>query len=193
MGELWFIRHFRTPWNSAGRLQGQRDIALDDPLCEQDIGTLQGNLERLMGQEFALVVTSPLQRARQTAALHGFAEAEPDPDLAEIAFGTWEGRTWDDLEAEHPGVWQSAPHRLMLGEPFEAFNARIIRFYERVLATPGPVLAFGHGAWLGGLQRLLNEGPETGISRQLLGNGTLVRLNLTLNTQVSLQQYHQHC
>ncbi|CAM3481367.1 histidine phosphatase family protein [Halomonas sp. AOP12-C2-37] len=184
MEELWFIRHFRTSWNSAGRLQGQRDIALDDPLSDQDTKTLQGNLERIMGQEFALVVTSPLQRAWQTAALHGFPEAEPDPDLVEIAFGSWEGCTWDDLESEHPGIWQSAPHRLVLGEPFEAFNARIMRFYERVLATPGPVLAFGHGAWLGGLQRLLNEDSEKGLSRQLLGNGALLRLNLASNQKM---------
>lgn len=184
MAELWFIRHFRTSWNSAGRLQGQRDIALDAPLCEQDAETLQSNLAKLKGRSFAWVVTSPLQRARQTAALHGFVEAEPDPDLAEIAFGAWEGRTWDDLEFKYPGVWQNAPHTLELGESFEAFNARIQRFCERVLTTRGPVLAFGHGAWLGGLQRQLDGGPETGLSRQLLGNGTLVRLNLTPNQQV---------
>lgn len=180
MAELWFIRHFRTPWNAQGRLQGQRDIALDDPLSAQDMATLAANRQALAGPDFALVLTSPLGRARQTAALHGFAAAEPDPDLAEIAFGQWEGRTWAELEATHPGLWQNAPHRLALGETFTGFTARIMRVRQRVLAAPGPVLAFGHGAWLGGL-RLVLEG-RTGMPHQPLGNGELVRPDLTCKT-----------
>ena len=177
MAELWFIRHFRTPWNSEGRLQGQRDIALDDPMGAEDMATLAANRRALAGRDFALVLSSPLGRARRTAALHGFPAAEPDPDLAEIAFGDWEGRTWADLEAAHPGLWHSAPHRLALGETFADFTARIMRIRQRVLAAPGPVLAFGHGAWLGGL-RLVLDGGE-GMPRQALGNGELVRLDLT--------------
>lgn len=176
MAEFWFIRHFRTPWNAGGRLQGQRDIALDNPLGAQDMATLAANRQALAGRDFALVLTSPLGRARSTATLHGFASAEPDPDLAEIAFGEWEGRTWADLEAAHPGIWQSAPHTLPLGETFADFTARIMRIRQRVLAAPGPVLAFGHGAWLGGLRQVLDGG--VGLPRQALGNGELVRLNL---------------
>lgn len=182
MAQLWFIRHFRTPWNAGGRLQGQRDIALDDPLGAQDMATLAANRGALAGRDFALVLTSPLGRARQTAALHGFAGAEPDPDLAEIAFGEWEGRTWADLEAAHPGIWQSAPHTLPLGETFADFTARIMCVRQRVLAAPGPVLAFGHGAWLGGLRQALDG--HGGLPRQVLGNGELVRLDLTERQQV---------
>ena len=182
MAELWFIRHFRTPWNAQGRLQGQRDIALDDPLGPVDLASLQANSRALAGQDFGLILTSPLGRARQTAALHGFSHAEPDPDLAEIAFGDWEGRTWADLEAAHPGLWHNAPHRLALGETFADFTARIMRVRQRVLAAPGPVLAFGHGAWLGGL-RLVLEGGQ-GMPLQALGNGALVRLKLTTAPQL---------
>lgn len=177
MAELWFIRHFRTPWNSEGRLQGQRDIALDDPLGAADLATLARNREALRHQRFAMVLTSPLARARQTAALHGFPDAEPDPDLAEIAFGTWEGRTWDDLEAAHPGAWRNAPETLPLGESFDDFTARIRRVHDRISAHSGPVLAFGHGAWLGGLQRL-SSGETAGFKRQSLPNGALIKLTL---------------
>lgn len=93
MSEFWFIRHFRTPWNTESRSQGQREVALDDPLGADDLAVLEANRQALTGQGFALVLTSPLGRARQTAALHGFPTAEPDPDLAELSFGTWEGRT----------------------------------------------------------------------------------------------------
>lgn len=184
MAELWFIRHFRTPWNAEGRLQGQRDIALDNPLGESDMATLADNRRVLAGRQFTRVLTSPLERARQTAALHGFPDAEQDMGLAEIDFGPWEGRTWGELEAAHPGAWQSAPQTLALGETFDAFSVRIWQVRERVLAEQGPVLAFGHGAWLGGLQRLLEEGSlDTGLPRQALGNGVLVRLNLMADRQ----------
>ncbi len=177
MTELWFIRHFRTPWNSQGRLQGQRDIALDDPMGFQDLATLAANRQALANRDFALVLTSPLSRARQTAELYGFPDAVADPDLAEIAFGTWEGRTWEELETAHPGAWQNALHTLPLGETMDEFNARIARVRDRVRAVRGPVLAFGHGAWLGGLQMLL-EGRRGGMSRQTLANGALHKLKL---------------
>ena|SRR5690606_4410305 len=177
MVEFWFIRHFRTPWNSQGRLQGQRDIALDDPLGPEDLAMLAANRQALADQEFALILTSPLGRARQTAALHGFPDAQADPDLAEIAFGDWEGRTWDELEAAHPGAWQNALHTLTLGETLDDFNARIARVRDRARMAQGPVLAFGHGAWLGGLQLLL-EGKRGGMSQQTLPNGALHKLTL---------------
>lgn len=177
MTELWFIRHFRTPWNSQGRLQGQRDIALDDPMGPEDLAMLHANRQTLAGREFSLVLTSPLSRASQTAALHGFPDAEIDPDLAEIAFGQWEGKTWDDLEAAHPGAWEHALHSLPLGETLNEFIARITRVRDRAKAASGAVLIFGHGAWLGGLKLVL-EGRRDGLPRQALANGALERLIL---------------
>lgn len=179
MAEFWFIRHFRTPWNAEGRLQGQRDIALEDPMGLEDAETLTSNLEALKGRDFALVLTSPLGRARQTAALHGFANAQPDDDMAEIAFGDWEGRTWRDLDAAYPSAWFDAPHTLPLGEAFDDFTARIGRVRNRALAAGGPVLAFGHGAWLGGLRSILSNEHGLSLSRYPARNGELLRLDLT--------------
>ena len=63
MAQFWFIRHFRTPWNTESRLQGQRDVALDDPLGADDLAVLEANRRALSGRDFALVLTSPLGRA----------------------------------------------------------------------------------------------------------------------------------
>jgi len=185
MAQLWFIRHFRTPWNAASRLQGQRDVALDNPLGDDDFAALEANRRSLAGRDFALVLTSPLGRARQTAVLHGFPDAEPDPDLVELAFGAWEGRTWADLEAAHPGMWHSEPHRLTLGEPFADFRGRILRVQQRVLSASGPVLAFGHGAWLSGLRQVLDG--TTGFPAKSVGNGELVKLDLTRDGRVRVR------
>lgn len=176
MGQLWFIRHFRTPWNSQGRLQGRQDVDLDDPLGDCDLAALAANRRELAGQDFALVLTSPLRRARQTAALHGFSAAVPDPDLAELCFGPWEGRTRDDLEAVHPDLWRNDPRSLPLGEPFGNFLERIRRVQWRVMTANAPVLAFGHGAWLSGLKHMRDGTP--GLHTRSIENGALIMLDL---------------
>lgn len=177
MADLWFIRHFRTPWNRMGRLQGQQDIALDDPLGPEDLAALDRNLRALRGREFALVLSSPLQRAMRTAALHGFPDAEPDPDLAEMTFGPWEGRSWAELEAAHPDAWRDPPRSLPLGETAGDFADRVARVRDRALRAPGATLIFGHGAWLNGLLQIV-PGSDGRYARQTLGNGTLLRLTL---------------
>lgn len=174
--EIWFIRHFRTPWNAEGRLQGRRDIALDDPLCAADQATLAANRAMLQGKRFRAVLTSPLQRARQTAALHGFAGAHPEPALAELDFGPWEGRLWSELHDTHPGDWHTAPHALPLGEPFADFRDRIQRLHRQLFSQPGAVLLFGHGAWFGCLQSLRNRGDGSDLAARACGNGVLTRL-----------------
>ena len=62
---------------------------------------------RLAGREFALVLSSPRVRARETAALAGF-EPEIDPDLVEVDYGDYEGRTTPEIREERPGwtLWR---------------------------------------------------------------------------------------
>lgn len=178
MAELWFIRHFRTPWNAGGRFQGQRDIGLDDPLGEGDRAALARNLAQLRGQGFARVLTSPLARARATAAHHGFPGAEPLADLAEIHFGPLEGWSRAELETRYPGAWETAPQTLPLGESFADFAARVERIHAQAAACPGPVLVFGHGAWLGCLRSLAAGGNGSDLALRGCGNGELVRIAL---------------
>lgn len=174
--EIWFIRHFRTPWNAEGRLQGRRDIALDDPLGAADRAALDANRAELETVRFDAVLTSPLLRVRQTATLHGFPQASPDPDLAELDFGPWEGRLWSELHAAHPGRWHNSPQALPLGESFDVFRQRVSGMYRRLLSVPGPVLVFGHGAWFGCLQSLLAGGDGSDLASRACRNGALTRI-----------------
>ncbi|WP_071799459.1 histidine phosphatase family protein [Natronohydrobacter thiooxidans] len=177
MAELWFIRHFRTPWNAEGRLQGRRDIALDDPLCSGDQSALAKNLSVLEGVNFAEVWTSPLQRARQTAALHGHPAGLWQDALLELDFGPWEGRTWSELHAAHPDLWQSSPGNLPLGETFDAFEQRVSATLNRVWSRSGPpVLAFGHGAWANCAQAVMAGAAASRMNEWKTGNGALVIL-----------------
>lgn len=177
MAELWFIRHFRTPWNAEGRLQGRRDIALDDPLCSSDQITLANNLSALEGMAFAEIWTSPLQRARQTAELHGHKACELQEALLELDFGQWEGRTWAELHAAHPDHWSISPGKLPLGETFDAFEKRVSATLHAVWNRPGPpVLAFGHGAWANCAQAVMAGAAASRMNEWNTSNGALIVL-----------------
>lgn len=178
MAELWMIRHFRTPWNAEGRLQGSQDVALSDPLNTEDAAALARNIAALKGVHFEEVLTSPLERARQTARLHGFAAAETDPNLAELRFGDWEGRTWADLEAAHPGGWHHAPQNLPLGESFPVFLGRIEAVLNRAARAGAPVLAFGHGGWMAALQSVMAGEAGMTLADYPARNGLLLRVPL---------------
>ena len=98
---LALVRHGQTDWNLAGRLQGRTDIPLNDTGREQarEVG------RQLIGQNWSLVLASPLERARETAALIAQQiEAETGnavPELIERGFGPLEGRIMAEVsEAE---------------------------------------------------------------------------------------------
>lgn len=94
---LALLRHGRTPWNRAGRIQGRSDIALDD-----DARAELGHLRLPAPWDRAALCASPLRRAMDTAALVAGRPAEPIPALIEMNWGDWEGQHGADLLAE-PG------------------------------------------------------------------------------------------
>jgi len=95
MTKLALIRHGHTPWNRAGRIQGRTNIALDD-----------GAIVELSGYKLpdewakADLVSSPLMRAAQTAALIAGRKPELESCLIEMNWGDWEGLRGIDLKAD---------------------------------------------------------------------------------------------
>ncbi|GAB2458445.1 histidine phosphatase family protein [Xylanimonas ulmi] len=101
-GTVVLLRHGRTGWNVAERLQGQTDVALDD------VGRWQaGEAARALVRTHraARVVSSDLSRAAETAAAYadllGLAVV-PDPRLRERGFGEWEGLTGAEIAQGWP-------------------------------------------------------------------------------------------
>jgi len=92
MGHIYIMRHGATDWNREGRLQGQRDKPLND--LGRDQARQAGERFRARGLQFDQVISSPLCRARETAALcTGLGEdrLRLDPRLMEMDFGPYEG------------------------------------------------------------------------------------------------------
>src|SRR6202142_1858066 len=88
--EIWLIRHGETEWTLSGAHTGRTDIPLTaaGERQAQEIGRY------LAGRPFALVLASPLQRARETCWLAGYGGvAQIEPDLGEWDYGAYEGRT----------------------------------------------------------------------------------------------------
>src|SRR5215475_8302789 len=100
---LYYIRHGETEWNALGRLQGTRDIPLNEVGHRQAVHA-GGVLEQLLAHDrrdkSALpFVASPLGRARMTMELVRETLRLPPRDYAvddrlrEIGYGQWEGST----------------------------------------------------------------------------------------------------
>ena len=115
------------------------------PLLESGRRDAELLRERLERPPFALVLTSPLQRARVTAELAGLGERlEVDEDLVEVDYGEYEGLTTPEIRERVPGwtVWDDGSPG---GETVDEVGARADRVIERALTADGDVALFAHG------------------------------------------------
>ena len=139
--QILLVRHGETDWSRSGRHTGNTDV----DLTEGGRAAAARLGERLAGRELALVLTSPLKRARDTCALAGLGDrAVVDDDLRELDYGDYEGLTTPEIRRTRPGweVWsEGSPN----GETVVQAGARADRVIERALAADGDVALFAHG------------------------------------------------
>ena len=140
-GEVVLVRHGETEWSLSGQHTGTTDI----PLTEHGREEARLLQPLLAGAEFALVLTSPLQRARETCELAGLARSmKIDRDLIEWNYGEYEGLTPRQIHEISPG-WMLFTHGCPGGESPEAVGARVDRLIGRVRNVTGRVALFAHG------------------------------------------------
>ncbi|MGH7796561.1 MAG: histidine phosphatase family protein [Candidatus Binatia bacterium] len=139
--QVYLIRHGETEWSLSGQHTGITDIQLTEN--GRKVAKL---LEPVLAKEsFALVLTSPLERARKTCELAGLgACAEIDRDLMEWNYGEYEGLTTKQIHAKAPG-WMLFRDGCPGGEDPEQVGARADRVIARVRAVDGHVALFAHG------------------------------------------------
>ena len=178
-GSVWLVRHGETEW-SRRRLHTS---VTDVPLTDVGVEAARAVGARLAGRSFALVLTSPRLRARQTAELAGFPEAVPDDGLAEWAYGDYEGISTQEIRRTVPG-WTIWTHPAPGGESAADVETRIDRVIARVRAVEGDVLLFGHAHSLRVLAaRWLGQTAADG-RRYRLDTGTLSVLGHERETSV---------
>ena len=144
MPTIYYIRHGETAWNAEGRLQGARDVPLNDLGRRQaaHAGQILADLFVREGRDKSALsfVSSPLGRARSTMELvRGELKLPPadyrlDDRLREIGYGEWEGSTLAEMQAADPEFfakrqaekWTMSPPG---GESYVAVQARVQSWY----------------------------------------------------------------
>ena len=175
-------RHGETEWSRDGRHTSTTDL----PLTEEGEGVAARLAERLEGTTFDLVLTSPRLRARRTAELAGFGDAEVTEDLVEWAYGDYEGVTTDTIRETVPG-WTVFTHPTPGGETPEEVGARLDRVVARAREAGGRVLVFGHGHSLRVLAARWLEQPVTDGRHLKLDTATISTLGYERETPVLLR------
>ena len=177
------IRHGETAWNADSRIQGQRDVGLNET------GRWQARRvgEALVGEEISAVYSSDLGRAEQTA--ESIAEATGVPvvstqGLRERRFGLFEGMTFQEIHDNWPEHAQNWRRRIPEWQPPEGGES-LIELRERVERTmadlaarhPGEqIVIVAHGGVLDALYRIAT-GQEVNSPRTWeLPNGAINRL-----------------
>jgi broad specificity phosphatase PhoE len=178
--EVWLVRHAETEWSLSGKHTGRTDVPLTDAGRERarELGA------RLRDRSFALVLVSPLERARETARLAGLGDScQVREDLLEWDYGEYEGITTQEIRETRPD-WYLWTDGVPGGETAEEVGARCDRIVEEILGVDGDVAIFAHGHVLRALGARWVEEPVSFGGRLYLTTGSLSTLGFEREVRV---------
>ena len=137
---IWLARHGETAYNAERRFQGQGPV----PLSERGLEQARELAAEAVGHGFASLWSSPLPRARETAAIVAEQLGLPivdDPRLMETDAGFWTDRPFAEIEVEDPVRFG----RFIAGDPEFAFpgGESFADQQERVVAALADIQAAG--------------------------------------------------
>jgi broad specificity phosphatase PhoE len=139
--EILLARHGETEWSASGRHTGHTDVPLTD--TGRDQARALGS--RLAERSVELVLSSPLQRARETCELAGLGgQALLRDELMEWDYGAYEGLTTAQIREREPG-WTVWTHPIVEGENLEQLGVRADRVVAELAGAPGDCAVFAHG------------------------------------------------
>jgi probable phosphoglycerate mutase len=177
---VFLVRHGETEWTRTGQHTGITDL----PLTEA--GREQGRLltERLTDIDFALVLSSPRQRALETCRQAGLLDrSEVSEDLREWDYGAYEGLTTPQIRELQPdwAIWtEGAPE----GETPQQVSDRADSVLWRVRSADGDVALFSHGHFLRAFGARWLELPVAAGAHLLLSTASVSVLGYERETPV---------
>ncbi|NRP71367.1 Glucosyl-3-phosphoglycerate phosphatase [Ensifer psoraleae] len=184
---IYMVRHGQTDWNAESRLQGQKDIPLNDTGRRQ--ATENGlALREILGPEangFDFVA-SPLGRTRETMERLRYAMGlDPasyriDDRLREVSFGDWEGYTLPELKRQVPqriaerrvAKWDFIPPG-QYAESYEILSWRVGAWLNDVTQ---PTVCVSHGGVIRALFKLLGEMSADEAATSAIPQDRLLRI-----------------
>ena len=178
--QLWLIRHGETEWSLSGAHTSKTDI----PLTERGKERAAKIRDYLAHRTFTLVLTSPMQRARETCRIAGYGDvAQIDENLREWDYGIYEGRTTAEIRKDQPdwSIWDAPPPQ---GEPVEHVAERAQQLIDRAGKVGGEVALFAHAHVLRILTATWLGLPPRAGSLLALGTGSVSTLGFERETRV---------
>lgn len=173
MTKICFIRHGETDWNIAGKLQGRTDI----PLNESGIKQAQACGASLLQNEWDLMITSPLLRAKETGQIIQQKLNIPLYEMAsfiEVAFGDAEGLTYHERDARFPN--RDYPNKETKAMVTERFLKGIRTVHQD--HTNKNILIISHGAFIKAIFYYFSNGAiGTGTTRLTNGSFSTLEIN----------------
>jgi broad specificity phosphatase PhoE len=176
------VRHGETDWNRERRFQGHADPPLNDAGRAQALDCA----DELRAETFAAVYTSPLLRARETAAIlaHELGlEPLADESLQEVDVGSWSGLTREEVETRFPDGytrWLDYGHGWDDGESYDDLGRRVT---AGLLGIAGrhpnaTVLGVTHGGPIRSALAVADGVPFEDARRSIhvIGNCAIVRI-----------------
>ena len=178
--KLYIIRHGQTDWNVEGKIQGRQDIPLNDMGRRQARALADG----MKSRPVASVYSSPQKRAMETAETLARAQGMaviPVPELTEIGYGDWEGRTASDILAKERKLyeeWWQHPATVAPpgGETLNQVDVRCKKAWERIKGEiKGDTAVVAHGGTLAHfIVHLLEGRPDA--AEIVVGNASITTI-----------------
>jgi broad specificity phosphatase PhoE len=178
--QLWLIRHGETDWSLSGAHTSRTDI----PLTARGKERAARVRDYLAHRTFSLVLTSPMERARETCRIAGYGDvAQIDENLREWDYGVYEGRTTAEIRKEQPdwSIWDAPPPE---GEAVEHVAARTQQVIDRAIQSGGDVALFAHAHVLRILTATWLGLPPRDGKLLALGTGSVSTLGFERETRV---------
>lgn len=169
--KLYLIRHGQTDWNIERRIQGQQDI----PLNETGRAQAACLTKAMKDKKLTAIYTSPQIRAyatAQAAAGENPVPIIPLPELMEINYGDWEGKTAQELlerDGDRYKAWWDRPAEVAPpgGETVIQVDDRCLKAWEFIKnQITGDTAIVSHGGLLAHfMEQLLKGSGEEGGER----------------------------
>jgi probable phosphoglycerate mutase len=197
---LILVRHGETPHTREKKFSG---LGGDDPGLNVD-GRAQvaatAEWLAVLADEIDAVVSSPLRRTQETAAIIADVlgkQVEVEDGLAEAAFGTWDGLTFAEVQDNHPDdleAWLGAVDVAPTGggESFVEVDRRVRRTRDRLVETYAgkTVLAVTHVTPIKVLVKLALDAPLDSLFRMELAPASVTVISWYPDGQASLRMFN---
>lgn len=180
---LFLIRHGLTAESARGCCIGRSDVPLSAAghACAERLAVAFAQIP------VDIVISSPLQRARGTAApIAAVAgrEVVVSGGLAEIDFGALEGSTFDEIASAHPDLyqrWMTAPARVHFpgGESYADLKARACAAMTEIMVSNrgAVIVVVSHGGPIRAVIASLLEMPDDAAFRLGIDHGGMAQVD----------------